>query len=174
MIFKETGLKGAYLIELEKKEDERGFFARSFCEKEFEAHNLELPIRQSNISYNKKKGALRGIHYQAAPYEEIKLVSCVRGKIYDVIVDLRKNSSTFRKWLAFELNAQKYSSLYIPKGFAHGFQSLVDDTVVLYQMCEFYHPEFAHGIRWDDPIFMIKWPLPVSQFSQKDNTYSFW
>lgn len=171
MIFKETELKGAYFINLEKNNDERGFFARSFCEKEFAAHNLKLSIRQSNISYNKKRGTLRGMHYQVAPHEEIKLVSCVRGAIYDVIIDLRLDSATYCKWFAIELNAQNYTSLYIPEGFAHGFQTLADDTVVLYQMSEFCHPECARGIRWNDAVFGIKWPIQEIILSERDKSY---
>ncbi|MDD5016355.1 MAG: dTDP-4-dehydrorhamnose 3,5-epimerase, partial [Atribacterota bacterium] len=172
MFFKETGLNGAYIIEIEQKKDERGFFARSFCEKEFAAHNLKLPIRQSNISYNKKIGTLRGIHYQIPPYEEVKLVSCIKGAIYDVIIDLRLDSSTYCKWVAVELKAQNFSLLYIPAGFAHGFQTLADDTIVFYQMSEFYSPESARGIRWDDPLFSINWPISSLIISDKDAGYS--
>ena len=171
MIFKETKLKGAYLIDLGKNKDERGFFARFFCEKEFAAHKLKLSIKQSSISYNKKKGILRGMHYQSAPHQEIKLVSCVRGAIYDVIIDLRKNSRTYLKWIAAELNSRNFTSLYIPKGFAHGFQALEDNSVVLYQMSEFYYPEYARGIRWDDVMFGIKWPLREKILSEKDRSY---
>lgn len=171
MIFKETGLKGAYLIELEKNNDERGFFARFFCEKEFAAHNLKLSIKQSNISYNKKKGTLRGMHYQFAPHEEIKLVTCIRGAMYDVIIDLRLGSTTYCKLFAVELNDQNYRSLYIPEGFAHGFQTLADDTVVLYQMSELYYPETARGVRWDDPKFNIKWPIQEIILSELDKSY---
>lgn len=171
MIFQKIGLKGAYLIDLEKNEDYRGFFARFFCEKEFEAHDLKLPIKQSSISYNRKKGILRGMHYQIAPYEEIKLVSCIRGAIYDVIIDLRQDSPAYCKWFGIELSARNYTSIYIPKGFAHGFQALSDDTVVLYQMSEFYHPECAQGIKWDDPFFSIKWPSNNQIISTKDKAY---
>jgi dTDP-4-dehydrorhamnose 3,5-epimerase len=171
MLFKETELKGAYVIEIEQKRDERGFFARSFCEKEFAEHNLKLVIRQSNISYNKKTGTLRGMHYQVAPYEETKLVSCVIGVIYDVIIDLRLDSATYCKWFAIKLSVQNYTSLYIPEGFAHGFQTLADDTVVLYQMSEFYHPESARGIRWDDRSFGISWPILPCIISGKDSGY---
>ena len=171
MLFKETELKGAYLIEIEQKKDERGFFARSFCEKEFDAHNLKLSIRQSSISYNKRRGTLRGMHYQIAPHEEAKIVSCVRGTIYDVIIDLRLDSTTYCKWFAIELSAQNYASLYIPKGFAHGFQTLADDTVVLYQMSEFYHPESAQGARCDDRSFNINWPILPCIVSDKDASY---
>ena len=171
MIFKETVFQGAYLIELEKNSDERGFFARSFCKKEFQQHGISFNIAQSNISFNKNKGILRGMHYQISPHEEEKLVSCPRGAIYDVFIDLRLNSSTYCKWLAVELSAQNYRSLYIPKGFAHGFQALSDDTVVLYQMSEFYHPESARGIRWDDPLFLIEWPSNNQVISVKDRAY---
>ena len=171
MIFIETDFKGAYIIELEQKKDERGFFARSFCEKEFAAHKLSFAIRQSNISYNAKAGTLRGMHYQTLPYEEIKLVSCLRGAIYDVIIDLRKDSATYCKWFAVELNAKDYKSLYIPKGFAHGFQALCDDTLVLYQMSEFYHPDSARGLRWDDKLFVINWPIKEPILSDKDRGY---
>ncbi|MBI4620269.1 MAG: dTDP-4-dehydrorhamnose 3,5-epimerase [Desulfobacterales bacterium] len=177
MIFTETKLKGAYIIELEPIEDERGFFARSFCQKEFEKHGLNPCIVQCNISYNKTKGALRGMHYQVAPYEEAKLASCIRGAIYDVIVDLRPDSPTYCQWFAVELTAHRspltapYKMLYVPKGFAHGFQTLESNSVVFYQMSEFYHPECGKGIRWDDPAFGINWPLPIQSISKKDISY---
>lgn len=158
MIFKETKLKGAYVIELDPLEDERGFFARSFCQKEFEEHGLNPCIAQCNISYNKKKGTLRGMHYQVALHQEVKLVSCIRGAIYDVIIDLRQNSSTYCQWFAVKLSVEDYKMLYVPEGFAHGFQTLEDNTVVFYQMSEFYRPECARGVRWDDPVFGIPWP----------------
>jgi len=172
MIFQEVKLKGAYIIEPERLGDERGFFARTFCQKEFEKQGVNFLIVQSSTSFNKKRAILRGMHYQAAPYEEIKLVSCVRGAIYDVIIDLRPNSSTYLQWFAAELSCLNHKMLYIPKGFAHGFQTLTDDTVVLYHMSEFYHPESAQGIRWDDPIFGIKWPLAVTMISIKDQNYN--
>lgn len=171
MIFEETKLKGAYLINLEKKEDNRGFFARSFCEKEFKTHNLKLPVKQSNILYNKKKGTLRGMHYQYAPYEEIKLVTCIKGTIQDVIIDLRSDSSTYCKWLKVELSAENYTSLYIPKGFAQGFQTLYDETIVLYNMSEFYYPESARGVRYNDPRFKIKWPIKKIILSDRDKAH---
>lgn len=171
MIFKETKLKGAYVIDLEKKEDERGFFARSFCRKEFFEQGLKLSIRQSNISYNKKRGTLRGMHYQVSPHREAKLVSCIRGVIYDVIIDLRRSSPTYCKWSAIELSRENYRSMYIPEGFAHGFQALTDNAAVLYQMSEFYHPECARGIRWDDQFFSIDWPLNKKIISIKDKGY---
>jgi dTDP-4-dehydrorhamnose 3,5-epimerase len=171
MIFKETKLKGAYIIELEPAADERGFFARTFCRREFEEHGLNSNVVQCNISHNKKKGTLRGMHYQTAPYEEAKAVSCTRGVIYDVIIDLRRDSPTYCQWFAVELSADNYRMLYAPEGFAHGFQTLEHDTVVNYMMFEFYHPECARGVRWDDPAFGIKWPLPNPIMSQKDMNY---
>jgi len=172
MIFKETELKGAYLIHLEKNEDDRGFFARSFCQKEFKKIGIGFNIAQSNISYNKKKGTLRGMHHQVAPHEEAKIVSCVSGAIYDVIIDLRKDSSTYCKWFAVELSAENYLSLYVPCGFAHGFQTLKDNTAVSYQMSEVYYPELARGVRWNDLAFGIKWPLANPVISKKDCLYS--
>ena len=171
MIFKETKLKGAYIIELEPLEDERGFFARSFCQKEFEEHGLNFRIVQCNLSYNRKKGTLRGMHYQVAPYEEAKLVSCIRGAMYDVIVDLRASSPTYCQWFAVELTAENYKMLYIPVGFAHGFQTLADNTTVFYQMSGFYHPECAGDVRWDDPAFGIEWPIKHLVISSKDQSY---
>jgi len=171
MIFKETKLKGAYIIELEPLEDERGFFARSFCQKEFEEHGLNPRIVQCNISYNKKKGTLRGMHYQITPYQEAKLVCCTKGAIYDVIIDLRKDSPTLKQWIAVELTAENRRMLYVPEGFAHGFQTLKDDTVVFYQMSEFYHPECARGVRWDDSVFGIIWPIAPGIISERDRVY---
>jgi dTDP-4-dehydrorhamnose 3,5-epimerase len=172
MIFKETKLKGAFIIEPERLEDERGFFARSFCQKEFEEHGLNPRIIQCNISYNKKKGTLRGMHYQVAPHEEAKLVSCIKGAICDVIIDLRPDSSTYCQWLAIELSAENHKMLYMPEGYAHGFQTLEDNTEVFYQMSEFYHPECARGLRWDDPAFGIEWPLMNPVISARDFSYS--
>jgi dTDP-4-dehydrorhamnose 3,5-epimerase len=171
MIFKETSIKGAYIIEMEPLEDERGFFTRSFCQKEFEEHGLNPRIAQCNISYNKKKGTLRGMHYQIAPHQEAKLVCCIKGAIYDVIIDLRKESSTLKQWIAVELTAENHRMLYVPEGFAHGFQTLKDDTVVFYQMSEFYHPECARGVRWDDPAFGVEWPDDIRVISDKDRQY---
>lgn len=173
MIFEETKLKGAYVINIEPIEDERGFFARSFCQKEFEQLGLNPCVAQCNISFNKKKGTLRGMHYQAAPHEEAKLVSCVKGSIYDVIIDLRPGSITYCQWVSVELSAENHKMLYIPEGFAHGFQTLEDNTEVFYQMSEFYHPESARGVRWNDPAFGIEWPSAELIISEKDSTYSF-
>lgn len=171
MIFIETKLKGAFIIEPEPLEDERGFFARSFCQKEFKEHGLNPCIVQCNISYNKKKGTLRGMHYQVAPHEEAKLVSCIRGAIYDIIIDLRPNSPTFKQWIAVELTADNRRMLYIPEGFAHGFQTLEDNTEVFYQMFEFYHPEASRGVRWNDSAFRIVWPNDIIVISDKDREY---
>jgi len=158
MIFTETKLKGAFIIEPEKREDERGFFARIWDRQEFEARGLDSNLVQCSISFNKKQATLRGMHYQTAPHEEAKLVRCIRGAIYDVIIDLRPGSPTFKRWVAAELTANNMRMLYMPKGFAHGFQTLQDDTEVLYQISEFYAPESAQGVRWNDPTFGIQWP----------------
>lgn len=168
MIFKETKLKEAYIIEIEPIEDERGFFARSFCAEEFEKYGLNSSIAQCNISYNQKKGTLRGMHYQVAPHAETKLVRCTRGAIYDVALDLRKDSPTFKQWVATELSANNRRMFYIPDGVAHGFQTLEDHTEVFYQMSEFYHPESVRGVRWNDPLFGIEWPLSKPILSHRD------
>jgi dTDP-4-dehydrorhamnose 3,5-epimerase len=161
-------LGGAYVLDFEQLEDERGFFARSFCQKEFAAHGLDPVIAQCNVSYNRKRGTLRGLHYQAAPHAEAKVVRCTRGAIWDVIVDLRDDSPTLQQWYAAELTADNRRSLYVPAGFAHGFQTLADDSDVLYQMSEFYHPESARGVRWNDPRLAIRWPLTAEIISPRD------
>lgn len=171
MKFIETKLKGAYIIEPERLEDERGFFARTFCQKEFEAHGLNPRLVQCNISYNKRKGTLRGMHYQVAPHEEAKLVSCTRGLIYDVIIDLRPDSLTYCQWVAVELSAKNYQILYVPKGFAHGFQTLVNSAMVSYYISEFYAPEYVRGVRWNDPKFGMNWPMQPTVISEKDRNY---
>ncbi len=171
MIFEETKLKGAFVIELEKMKDERGFFARTWCQREFAAHKLNSQLVQCNVSFNAKKGTLRGMHYQTAPHEEAKLVRCTMGAIYDVVIDLRPDSSTFKQWLAVELTADNRRMLYIPEGFAHGFQTIEDNSEVFYQMSEFYAPECAGGVRWDDPAFSIQWPVDQQIISAKDQQY---
>jgi dTDP-4-dehydrorhamnose 3,5-epimerase len=171
MIFRETALPGAFVIEPERIVDERGFFARSWCQREFKDRGLDDNLLQCNISYNKKKGTLRGMHYQEPPFAETKLVRCTRGALYDVIIDLRPNSKTFLKWIAEELTADNYRMLYVPKGFAHGFQTLEDDTEVFYQMSEFYAPEYSRGVRWNDPLFNIVWPDAERTISDKDQQY---
>jgi dTDP-4-dehydrorhamnose 3,5-epimerase len=171
MKFIEVKLKGAYIIDPDILEDERGFFARTFCQKEFEAHGLNPRIAQCNISFNKHKGTLRGMHYQAAPMAETKLVRCTRGAIHDVIIDLRPESPTYCQWIAEELNTENSRMMYVPEGFAHGFQTLKDDTEVFYQMSECYSPEHARGGRWNDPAFGIEWPLNTKIISEKDKSY---
>lgn len=171
MIFTETKLKGMFIIELEKHKDERGFFARTWDQKKISEFGLNPKIVQCNISFNKKKGTIRGMHYQIAPYEEAKLVSCTKGKIFDVAIDLRSKSKTFKEWIGSEISARNYNMLYIPEGFAHGFQTLEDNTEVFYQMSEFYMPEFARGIRWDDEAFQIKWPFKPPIISKKDLSF---
>ena len=171
MIFTESKLNGAFIIEPEKMEDERGFFARTWDKKKFVEHGLNPKLVQCSISFNKKKGTLRGMHYQVAPYEEAKLVRCTKGKIFDVIIDLRPNSKTYKEWEGIELSSENYKMLYVPKGFAHGYQTLEDNTEVFYQMSEAYMPEYAHGIRWDDKIYQISWPLKSPIISKKDLSY---
>ncbi len=174
MKFLETNLKGAYVIEIEPISDHRGFFARSWCEQEFRDRGLNSNLVQCNISFNLKKGTLRGMHYQAKPYEEAKLVRCTQGAIYDVIIDIRPDSPTFKKWFAVELSAANHHMLYIPESFAHGFQTLEDNTEVFYQMSEFYHPSAARGIRWDEPEFHLEWRLEDKIISERDLSYPFW
>jgi dTDP-4-dehydrorhamnose 3,5-epimerase len=171
MIYTRTALSGAYIIDLERREDERGFFARSWCVREFEEHGLNPRLVQCNISFNARKGTLRGMHFQAAPHEEAKLVRCTQGALYDVIIDIRPDSPTYTRWVGVELTAANRRMLYIPEGFAHGFQTLEDNTEVFYQMSEFHHPESARGFRWNDPAFGISWPLPDSIVSEKDAAY---
>jgi len=174
MIFTETKLNGAFIVDILRLEDGRGFFGRSWCIDEFEEHGLNNQLVQCNISFNKKRGTLRGIHYQVAPYEEAKLVRCTMGEIYDVIVDLRPASPTFKNWIAMELTAENRRALYIPEGFAHGFQTLTDNTEVFYQMSEKHHPDAARGLRWNDPAFNVSWPINTMVISEKDNNYPNW
>ncbi len=171
MRFIETELKGAYIIEPQSIEDERGFFARSFCVEEFATRGLNPQIVQCNISYNRQKGTLRGMHYQTDPYAEAKLVRCTKGAIYDVIVDLRQDSQTFGQWIGVELTAANRRSLYAPEELAHGFQTVEDDTEVFYQMSQFYQPQAARGFRWNDPKFNIQWPIEELIISPRDQGY---
>lgn len=171
MIFLETSLPGAYVIEVEKHEDERGFFARSWCVREFATRGLDHHLVQCNVSFNKRKGTLRGLHYQVPPHAEVKLVRCTKGSLVDVIVDLRKDSPTFLKWFAIDLTATNHRMLYIPKLFAHGFQTREDDTEIFYQMTEFYEPAASKGLRWNDPTLGINWPDADRTISQKDQAY---
>jgi dTDP-4-dehydrorhamnose 3,5-epimerase len=172
MIFTETTLKGSYLVDLDTHEDERGFFARSWCVNEFDEHGLNPRLVQCNISFNKARGTLRGMHYQTAPYPEAKLVRCTMGAIYDVIIDLREGSPTMRKWFGVELNSGNRRALYVPEGFAHGFQTLTEDAEVFYQMSEVFHPECTRGVRWDDPAFGIYWPVEQKITSARDSSYA--
>ena len=172
MIFTETKLRGAFIIEIEKLEDERGFFSRAWCKKEFEALGLNSSIVQANISFSKKRGTLRGLHYQVSPHEEVKLVRCVRGAIYDVIVDLQKGLPPYKQWLGVELTADNHKMLYVPEGFAHGYQTLTDNTEVCYEVSQFYSPEAELGVRWNDPAFGIEWPVTGTPIiSAKDKSW---
>jgi dTDP-4-dehydrorhamnose 3,5-epimerase len=172
MIFVKTDLPGAWLIDPEAHRDNRGWFARSYCEREFAAQGLETRFVQHSTSHNAARGTLRGMHYQRAPHAEVKVVRCLRGAIYDVIIDLRPDAPTLRQWRGFELSAENGRQLYIPKGFAHGFQALSDDCQVGYLISEFYAPEASTGVRWNDPAFGIEWPLPVAAMSDKDKAWA--
>jgi dTDP-4-dehydrorhamnose 3,5-epimerase len=172
MNFTETKLPGAYIIDINKLEDDRGFFAITFCKKEFAIFGLNTDICQCNISYNQKKSTLRGMHMQLAPYEEAKIIRCSRGAVYDVIVDMRINSNTFKQWISVELDELNRRMLYVPEGFAHGFMTLADDTEVIYEITQFYKQGFEAGYRWDDPVLNIKWPASPVVISQKDSSYS--
>lgn len=171
MKFVETELKGAFVVELDLLKDERGFFTRTWCKKEFEQHGFNPNMAQCNISFNRRKNTLRGMHYQISPFEETKIVRCTMGAIYDVIVDLRPDSKTFMRWIAVELSSENRKMIYIPEGFAHGFQTLRVDTEVFYQMSEFYAPEYARGVRWNDPNFNIKWPDGIRIISDRDRNF---
>ncbi len=168
MIFTETKLSGAYVIDLAPHHDDRGFFSRSFCQREFNEHGLNPNVVQCNVSYNQKRGTLRGMHLQSAPFPEAKLVRVTCGSIYDVIIDMREESPNYLQWLGVELTAENRRALYVPEGFAHGFLTLDDDTEVFYQMSEFYAPDCAQSYRWDDPAFGIEWPVAVAVISDKD------
>ena len=172
MNFIDTAVKDAFIIDIEKKTDDRGFFARTWCKKEFEERGLKVDIVQSNLSFNKRKGTLRGLHYQLSPYAETKLVRCTKGAIYDVIIDLRSHSSTFRHWIGVELTEDNYRMLYVPEGFAHGYQTLQDNSEVVYHVSQCYVPNAEHGIRWDDPSFEIDWPITEERtISSKDQMW---
>jgi dTDP-4-dehydrorhamnose 3,5-epimerase len=170
MIFEETKIRGVVEVRVNRITDERGFFARSWCRQEFEEAGLDSRLVQCSISYNARKGTLRGMHYQTAPFAEAKLVRCTRGAICDVTLDLRPDSSTFKQWVAVTLSAENRDMVYIPEGCAHGFLTLADDTEVFYQMSEYYYPEAARGVRWNDPAFGIDWPEQVEVISNRDRT----
>ncbi len=168
MIFTPTQLDGLWLVEMERRVDERGYFARAWCAREFAEHDLEARLAQVSLSFNPRRGTLRGMHYQRPPHAEAKLVRCVRGAIWDVAIDLRVRSPTRGRWQGFELSAENGRALYIAEGFAHGFQTLAADTEVLYLISAFHAPDAAAGVRYDDPAFAIPWPLPVSCISPRD------
>jgi len=172
MIFKETRFKDAFIVEMEPIRDNRGLFARAWCQREFEAHGLISHFVQNNITISHTRGTLRGLHYQVAPHEEPKLVRCTQGAIYDVIVDMQPHSPTYKQWLAVELTAENHTMIYIPGGFAHGYQILMDNTEVFYQVGTFYAPEYERGFRWNDPAFGIEWPItPPLVLSEKDKNW---
>lgn len=171
MRFVAVPIAGAFVVESEPLDDDRGSFARSFCQREFKKNGLDAVVAQCNISFNRYRGTLRGLHFQIKPHEEAKLVRCTRGAVWDVIVDLREESVTKHRWFAIELTAENRRALYIPRGFAHGFQTLVDDTEIFYQMSEFYHPEFSRGLRWNDPGLGITWPDMSPILSPRDASY---
>ena len=171
MIFSQSRLSGVFEVHLERATDDRGFFARTWCLKEMEALGLNSSVVQCNASFNTRKGTLRGMHYQEAPYQEAKLVRCTSGAIYDVVVDLRPQSPTFKDWVAVVLTSKKRNMVYVPEGCAHGFLTLEDETEIFYQMSEFYHPELSRGVRFDDPAFKITWPGKIEVISERDRTY---
>lgn len=171
MIFCETDLPGLLRIEPELLEDERGFFARTFCEKEFTSRGLETRFVQCSTSFNHKAGTLRGMHYQATPHEETKLIRCTRGAAFDVVIDLRPASPAFKQWYGVELSATNGAMLYVPQGCAHGFLTLEDSTEIFYQISEFYHPDSARGVPWNDPAFGVRWPRDVAVISTRDSAY---
>ena len=168
MIFAANGLEDAWLIDIEPREDERGFFARTWCRQELTAHSLDTEIAQESISFNRHRGTVRGLHFQRRPHEETKIVRCTRGAIFDVIVDLRRYSPTYLRWQGFELTAENRRAIYVPKGFAHGFQTVIDNAEIAYQISAFYAPEAAAGYRYDDAAFGIAWPLPVTVIGERD------
>ena len=168
MIFKETKFESAYIVEVEKHADSRGFFARTWCKNEFEARGLNTHLLQSNIAFSKARGTLRGLHYQDEPCAEVKLIRCIKGSVYDVIADLRPQSATYKQWLGIELTEDDYKMMYVPEGFAHGYLTLEDNTEIFYQVSQFYSPEFERGVRFNDPAFRIQWPDDIRIISDKD------
>jgi dTDP-4-dehydrorhamnose 3,5-epimerase len=172
MRFVSTPIRGAFIVELERREDSRGFFARAFCQREFTEHGLNPEVAQCNISFNERRGTLRGMHYQAKPHEEAKLVRCTRGGIFDVIVDLRTESETRLRWFGVELSAENRRALYVPEGLAHGYQTLQDGSEIFYQVSEEYTPMAERGVRWNDPAFGIRWPIADPILSAKDAAYA--
>jgi dTDP-4-dehydrorhamnose 3,5-epimerase len=171
MLFTETKLKGAYVIDIERKTDNRGFFARAWCRNEFAEHGLSTTVVQRNVALSTRRGTLRGLHFQIAPYQEVKIVRCTRGALLDVIVDLRPESPTYRQWIAVELNEDNYKMLYVPEGFAHGYQTLADNTELDYDTSEFFVADAARGVRFNDPAFKIDWPLEPTAISDADRNW---
>lgn len=171
MRFVPTNLAGVYVVEQERQNDDRGFFARTWCAREFEDHGLDAGLAQCSVSFNRRRATLRGLHYQAPPFAEVKLVRCIRGALYDVALDLRPDSPSFGRWFGVELTAEDGRGLYIPRGFAHGFYSLADDTEVAYQISTEYRPDAARGVRWDDPFHGVAWPGPVEVIAPRDRGY---
>jgi dTDP-4-dehydrorhamnose 3,5-epimerase len=173
MIFTESKIKGVFIVEIKKLEDERGFFGRIWCKSEMEAHGLKAEVLQVNTSFSRYKGTLRGMHFQKSPYAETKLIRCTKGAIYDVAIDLRPQSPTFKNWFGIELSEENYKMLYVPEGFAHGFLTLQDNSEVSYLVSQFYNPSFEGGVRWDDPAFNISWPVEVKVISERDKNLQF-
>lgn len=171
MIFTETKLKGAFVVDVSRREDDRGFFARTYCHNEFKEHGMVPEVVQANMSTNKVKGTFRGMHYQMDPYQETKLIRCIKGALYDVIIDLRADSPTYKDWIGVELTEGNQRALFVPKDFAHGFVTLVDDTTAFYMVSQFYTPGAESGIRWNDPSFKIAWPIEPRLISQKDSNW---
>ena len=171
MKFSHLSLEGAYAIDLEPKEDERGFFARSFCEEEFSKWGLKGKYPQCNVSFNRKKGTLRGIHYSVPPFSEAKLVRCTQGMVYDLLLDLRSDSPTFLRWTSLEISSKNRKMVYVPEGVAHGFLTLEDDSELFYQMSAPFHSSYARGVRWNDPQFTIKWPMDPTVISENDRNF---
>jgi dTDP-4-dehydrorhamnose 3,5-epimerase len=172
VLFTPLELEGAYVVDLERRDDERGFFARTWCANEFAEHGLSTDIVQCNLSFNRRRATLRGMHFQREPHAEAKLIRCTRGAIYDAIIDLRPESPTYLRWIGVDLTADNRRALYVPEGFAHGYQTLVDDTETFYQVSEFYSPGFEDGVRWNDPAFGIEWPYPDAPLlSAKDASW---
>jgi dTDP-4-dehydrorhamnose 3,5-epimerase len=171
MIFTETKLKGAFIIDIKRIEDDRGFFARAWCQNEFKAYSLNTNMVQMNVAFSHKRGTIRGMHYQKSPWQEAKLVRCTNGAIYDLIIDLRRDSPTHKQWIGVELTEENRRMLYAPEGFAHGYQTLEDNTEMYYQTTQFYAPEFARGVRFDDPVFGIVWPIEIAVISQQDREW---
>jgi dTDP-4-dehydrorhamnose 3,5-epimerase len=171
VVFEPTALEGVWLLGLDRHEDQRGFFARIWSGDEFRERGLDAHLEQCSLSFNHRAGTVRGMHFQAPPREEVKVVRCIRGAIHDVVLDLRPHSPTFKRWVARELSAENRLAFYVPKGCAHGFQTLTDDAEVLYLISEPYDPTLGRGVRWNDPAFAISWPLPASVMSDRDQAY---